>query len=197
MTQDHLQTRTFVEQSTSNKPQCVYGGFRSKCPVRSQHPAVTFVESGPARQRVARVQIEWNVQCFECPPECPVLWQVIVQDIVGGADLRESIHQRADHAKLLDAAGEFGCCRFRILHGQRSESRKTARLLTNLTSERIVGLSCDINCALTIVNRLNRGSIERQDHHFDPVLVHLPQPCVLYVEQAMAEIFPNMRTEHL
>jgi hypothetical protein len=85
----------------------------------------------------------------------------------------------------------------RILHRQRRESGKPARTLANLIGEGIVGLPGNFDRALCVMDGLDGGGIERQDHHLDPVLVHLPQPRVLDVKQAVAQILPDVRPEYL
>jgi hypothetical protein len=46
------------------------------------------------------------------------------------------------------------------------------------------------------MDRLHRGRIERQDHHFDPVLVHFAKPHLLHVEQARPQRIPDIAAEN-
>ena len=43
-----------------------------------------------------------------------------------------------------------------------------------------------------IGDRLHRGRIEREQHHLDAVLVHLPQPLLLNVEQPIAQLLHTL-----
>src|SRR6185437_8418913 len=50
---------------------------------------------------------------------------------------------------------------------------------------------------LHVVDCLHSGRVQRQDHHFDAVLIHLAQPRVLYIDQTMAQVGPYVRPEYL
>ncbi len=158
---------------------------------------MAFVELAPARQRIARVQIERHAERFHRFPERPVFRQVVIEHVLRRAALREAVDQRADHAELLDAARQLGGGRFRVLHRQRGESGKARRALAHFRGQNVIGFFGDFNRAFGIVDRLHRRRVERQDHHLDPVLVHFLQPHVLDVEQAGPELVPHMRAEHL
>ena len=115
----------------------------------------------------------------------------------GDRDLRKAVDQRADKPKLLDAAGEFGCGGFRILHRQRGEGGEAVGALAHFGGKHVVGLLGDGDRGLDVVDRLHRRRVQRQDHHFDAVLVHFAQARVLHVEQTWTEVVPHMCAEQL
>ena len=158
---------------------------------------MAFVLPGPARQRIARVQIERHVERLDRAPERPVLRQVVIGHVVRRCDLREAVDQRADQAELLDAAGELGSGGFRVLHRQRGKSGEAIGALAHFGGQRVVGLLGHRDRPLDVVDRLHRRRVQRQDHHLDAVPVHFAQAHVLDVEQARTEIVPHMRAEHL
>ncbi len=158
---------------------------------------MAVVEFRPARQRIARVQIERNVERLDRAPERPVLREIVVGDVLRRSDLRKAIDQRADHSEFLDAAGELGDGGVRILHRQSGKGGETIGAFAHLGGQGIVGLFCHRDRGLDVVDRLHRRRVQRQDHHFDAVLIHLAQAGVLHVDQAMAQFRPHMRAEHL
>ena len=158
---------------------------------------MAFVEFGPARQRIARVQIERHVERFHRAPERPVLRRVVIEDVLGRAGLREAVDQRADKAELLDAARELVGGGVRVLHRQRGKGGKAAGALGDVLGEHVVGLFGHGDRALDVVDRLHRRRVERQDHHLDAVPVHFAEPRVLDVDQAMPQFRPHVRAEHL
>ena len=108
MAEHDLQARVFVEQPGADQPQRMHRRLRGKGPVRAHQPGMAVIEPAPARQRVARVQIERHVELLHRAPERPVLRQIVIEHVVRRAGLREAVDQRADEAELLDAAGQFG-----------------------------------------------------------------------------------------
>src|SRR6185437_16554902 len=114
MAEDDLQLRAFVEQAAADQPQRVHGGFGVERPVRAKQPRMPFVNLRAARQRVAWMQIERNVERFDGAPERAVLGRVVIDRAIGLFDLRETIYQRATKSELLDATIEFGDGGFRV-----------------------------------------------------------------------------------
>src|SRR6476660_1672025 len=93
-------------------------------PVRSEQPVVSFVTAHRSRQRIARMQIEWNVEPFDHAPERPVLRQIVIHRGVGRSDLREAVDQGTPETEVLDAALELCRRAVRVLHGQRRNATK-------------------------------------------------------------------------
>ena len=197
MAEHHLQLRMFVEQAAADQPQRMHRGLRRKRPVRPEQPGMAFVLLGPARQRIARMQIERHVERLDRAPERPVLRQIVIGHVIRRCRLREAVDQRTDKPEFLDAARELSGRSFRILHRQRGEGGEATGALAHVLSENVVGLLGHFDSALDVVDRLHRRRVQRQDHHLDAVLVHFAQAQVLDVEQTRAELVPHMRSEHL
>ena len=88
--------------------------------------------------------------------------------------------------------------RLRVLHRQRREGGKAVRALAHFARRAHRWPAWRPRSrVLDVVDRLHRRRVERQDHHLDPVLVHFLQARVLDVEQALAQVFPDVRAEHL
>ncbi len=197
MAEHDLELRAFVEQARADQPQRVHRGLGVERPVRPEQPVMAFVHFRPARQRVARVQIERHVERLDRAPERPVLRQVVIEHGVRRAGLGKAVDQRADKAELLDAARQFRGSGLRVLHRQRGKGGKAAGALGALVGEHVVGLARHRDGALDVVDRLDRRRVERQDHHFDAVFVHLGKAHVLDVDEPRPELLPDVRAEHL
>ena len=94
---------------SSNRPEPIsrkrmHRGLVAERPGRAHEPGMAGIETRVARQRAARMQIERHVEPLDRRPERPVLRQVVVDRVVGIADLREAVDQRALEAELLDRA---------------------------------------------------------------------------------------------
>ena len=63
--------------------------------------------------------------------------------------------------------------------------------------QRVIRLPGERNCALRVGDCLYRGRIERQDHHANAVGIHLRNQPGLDVDEAGAQLGPDMRAEHL
>ena len=73
---------------------------------------------------------------------------------------------------------------------QRRECLEARRSPRHLLGEEVVRSHRHVACRLWIGNRLDRRGVERQDHHFHAVLVHLAQTVLLEVQQPLAEFLP-------
>src|SRR3974390_931314 len=91
----------------------------AECPDRTQQPGMAFVDLAVARQRIARMQIERYIKPLDRRPERPILRQVVMDNFVAIAGLRETVDQRAAEAKILDATLELPRRAIGILHRQR------------------------------------------------------------------------------
>ena len=60
-----------------------------------------------------------------------------------------------------------------ILHRQRRQRLEAVGPLAHLLGEEVVGLAGELVGLLRIGDGLDRGRVERQDHHLDAVLIHL------------------------
>jgi hypothetical protein len=94
---------------------------------------------------------------------------------------------RKPSASLQLARGEL-----RILHGKRGKPLKTIGPFTDLLGQIVVGLAGDVVRARRIGDGLNGGSIERENHHLQAVLVHLAQAALVDVEHAGAQLGPGL-----
>ena len=116
--------------------------------------------------------------------------QVVIDGTLAVADLREAVDQRAAEAERFDAAHEFFDRKIRILHRQRGKRLKARRAFCHLLGEEIIGPDRDLIGAGDVGNRLHRGRVQRQHHHLDAVPVHLRQPLVLDIQQAILQLRP-------
>ena len=148
-------------------------------------------------QRIARMQVERHVELGDRAPEWPVLRQVVVDRAVGLFGLREAVHQRADEAELLDAAGQFAGRLLGILHRKRGKSSEAIRPLRDLGSEMVIRFVRHRDRALHVWNRLHGRRVERDDHDLHARRIHQAQPLVLEIGQPRTEFLPHMRAEHL
>ena len=135
------------------------------------------------------MQVEGQAGFFDRRPERPVLRQVVIEWLLA-VDLREAVDQRAAEAERVDAALEFCDRKIRILHRQRGKSLKPRRALGDLLGEEIIGPDRNLIGARDVGNRLHGGRVQRQDHHLDAVPVHLRQPLVLDIQQALLQLRP-------
>src|SRR5579883_3591076 len=108
-------------------------------PGRAEQPGMALVDLRLARQRIARMQVERNVESLHRLPERPVLRQVVIDHAVGDAYLREAVDERAAEAELADAAGELARGELGVLHRQRRERLATAGALAHLLGQAVVG----------------------------------------------------------
>ena len=88
--EDRRQPGMRVEDAARHQPQGVRGGLDAERPRGAPQPWVAVVDRYPARQRVARVEIERHVQRFDGRPERPVDRVVVIDDGLGVAHLRNS-----------------------------------------------------------------------------------------------------------
>src|SRR5689334_310185 len=132
----------------------MYRGLMGERPDRAEEPGMAVIDLAVARQRIARMQIERHVEPFDHGPERPKLRQIVVNDFVRSAGLRETVDQRAAKAKLLDAAFELARRAFGVLHRQRRQSLKSIGALGDLFGEIVIGFAGDLGSALLIWNGL-------------------------------------------
>ncbi len=196
MAEHDLQVRVLVEQARPDQPQRMHGGLGVERPVRTEQPVVPLVGADVARQRIARMQIERNVELGDGAPERPVLRQVVVDRAVGLFGLREAVHQRADKAELLDAAGQLARRLVRVLHRERGKSGEAIGALRDFGREMVVRLARHRDRALHVMDRLHGRRIERDDHDLHARGIHQAQALVLEVGQPRPELLPHMRAEH-
>ena len=77
----------------------------------------------------------------------------------------------------------------------RRSTRDEAYVRTGLGGQKVVRLARRFRGFFHVRDRLDRRRVEGQDHHLHPVLVHLGQPVVLHVEQALFQLGPDMVAE--
>src|SRR5690348_13159638 len=116
-------------------------GLVTERPNRTKEPRVSLVYLAVARQRIARMQIERHIEPLDRRPERPILRQVVMDNFVCIAGLREAVDQRSAETKLLDATLELPRRAIGILHRQRGQSLKSIGPLGHLFGEIIVGLA--------------------------------------------------------
>ena len=136
------------------------------------------------------MQIKRHIEPLDHGPERPILRQVVIDDVVRTAPLRETVDQRAAKAKVLDATLELARGAVRILHRQRRQSLEAIGPLRHLIGEIIIGLAGHLGRALFIRDRLHRRCIERQQHQLDPVLIHFTQAAFMNVHDAAFDFLP-------
>ena len=149
-----------------------------------------FVDLRPGRQRVARVQVERNVELFDRGPERPIALEIVVGRGVGIADLGKAVGERAAEAEITYAAFELGNGELRILHRQRSECRKTVRPLADLFGQQVIRLAGNFVRSLWVGDCLHGRRVEREDHDRHAVLVHLGKPLVVEIKEPRAQLRP-------
>ena len=183
--------RVRVEQARSHQPQRMHRGLLAEGPGRPKQPLRAFIDAGIGFERIARVQIERHVELLHHRPERPVLRQVVVDDGVGIADLREAVDQHALEAEVAHAAVKLADRQIGILHRQGGEALEAAGPLLDLAREIVVGFAGHVIRARRVGDRLHHRRVEREQHHLDAVLVHQPQPVVVQIEQPRLQLAPD------
>src|SRR5258708_35501796 len=152
---------------------------------------MALVDLRRARQRIARMQVERHVELLALGQESGVALVVEVDHRVRIADLGEAVHQGAAEAELLHAAPELARGAVGVLHGERGERLEALGPLRHLAREEIVRAACGIRGFFGVGDRLDRGRIERQDHHLHAVAIHLGDAPLLEVHQPRLELRPR------
>ena len=149
-----------VEQPGSHQPQRVYGGFLTERPGRAEQPRMPGIDLRILRRRVARVEIERDVQPCEFGPERAVHRQIVIERFGTVGAIGKPVHQRAAKAQIGDAARCLACGGVGILHRQCGEALEPVRSAGDLLREEIVGLACQFHRRLAVGNRLDRRGIQ-------------------------------------
>ena len=123
--------------------------------------------------------------------------QVIVDRAIRLAGLREPVHERADEAKLLDAARQLARGLLGLLHRKRRKAAEAIGAPRDLGGEMVVRLAGDCDRALHIVDCLHGWCIERGDHDLHARRIHQAQAFVLKIGEPGPELLPHVRAEHL
>src|SRR5215472_5667828 len=116
----------------------MHGRFLTERPCRSEQPGMSIIDLRVGRQRIARVQVEWNVQALDGLPERPILRQVVIEYDVRIACLTKSVDESSFEVELGDTTFKLAGGQIRLLHGQSGKSTKTIWPLGNLRGESIV-----------------------------------------------------------
>ncbi len=188
--QDDPEAGVPVEQAAGHEAQRMHGGFLRERPGGAHQPGMALVDLRPAGDGVARVQVEGRVQPFHGGPEIAVLRRVVIDHVLGRADLREAVDQRTAEAQVLHAALQLARGEVGVLHGQRREGLEAVRPAGHLLGEEVVGAHGDLHGLARVGNGLHGGRVEGQDHHLHAVGVHLAQAPLMDVQQAQAQLLP-------
>src|SRR6185503_20621311 len=103
VSEDDSQPRMRVEEPRSHQPQRVDRGFLAERPGGAEEPRVAFVDLRCARQRVARMQVERNVQLLALRPEAAVARVVEVNHGIFFFYLGKPVDEGAAEYQLLHA----------------------------------------------------------------------------------------------
>src|SRR5205823_13932294 len=106
MAENDIEPRVGVEQTRAHQTQGMDRGLVPERPNRTEQPGMALINLA-ARQRIARMQIKRHIEPLDHGPERPILRQVVIDDVVRTAPLRETVDQRAAKAKVLDATLEL------------------------------------------------------------------------------------------
>ena len=195
MADDNLQARMGVEQARAHQPERMDGGFLAERPARPHQPGMAVVDPGIAGQRVARMEGEGYAEIGTDRPERPVLRQVVIEQVIAALDLGESVGQRADETEFPDAARQLGGRKLRVLQGQGREPAEAVRSAGDLFRQIVVGPARHIGGPRDLRDRLHRRRVQRQDHRFHAVGVHLAQSPLFQVGQPAGKFPPGLRRQ--
>ena len=141
------------------------------------------------------MQIERHVQTGDDIPERPVLGQVVIQGGVFRIDLGKAVDQRPDEAEIVYAALHFGAGHIDILQRQGGKAAEPPGVALHPFGQHIVGFHRDFIGPFAVRDRLYGGGVERQDHQFDAVLIHLVDPAAFDIHQAGRKLGPGRRRQ--
>ena len=103
---------------------------------------------------------------------------------------------RIDHRpEILHRALNLACRTFRILHRKCGDPLKSVGSLRDFLSQKVIRPLSEICRHYRIEDALDRGRIERKDHHLDPMLVHEPETPVVKVDHTAAKFIPELLWE--
>src|SRR5215469_11578803 len=167
--------------------------FLTERPCRSEQPGMSIIDLRVRGQRVAWVQVEWNVEALEGLPERPVGRQIIVKQDIAIVCLTESVDESPFEVELGHATFELADGQIRVLHGQSREGAETIRPLRNLCSENVVRVPSKLVRQAWVGNGLNRWRVEGEDHPLHTVPVHEAQTLVLNIDEPALQFRPVVR----
>src|SRR6266511_4833458 len=125
MPKNDPQPRMHVEKATADQAQRMHGGLGRECPTRPVKPRMPVIAGNTARQRIAWMQVERNVEALDRVPERSVLRQVVIEG--GASDLREAVDEHAPEAELLDAALKLSRRDVRVMHRKGRDADEAGR----------------------------------------------------------------------
>ena len=148
-------------------------------------------------ERVARVEVDRDVELGDRRPEVPVARIVEVDDRVLVVDLGEAVDEGTDEAEVADRAGELLRRGVRILHGKSGERGEALGVDRDLVGRVVIEPVRPVDSLGAFVERLDARGEEGEDDLLDAEFVHLLQARLMDVEQRGSPLRPGLGGEVL
>ena len=119
------------------------------------------------------MHVEGDIQLLQLFPERQIDRIIQILVLLGYIYLRKAVHQNSNAAQFLNAAMHFLYGLIHILHGKSRKPLQAIWQFGNGVGHDVIGLFSHGDRFLAIGDALNRGRVERKDHHVHAVFVHL------------------------